>query len=335
MLEALIELGLFTAKSLIIVAMILIVLVVFFMLVAKAKQKMAGRLIVKNLNADYEVHAETIQVETLDKKEFKKIMKEKKAAAKAEASADKPTPKLYVLHFDGDIRASAVAALREEVTAILKVARPGDEVFLSLESGGGMVHSYGLAAAQLMRLRAKNIPLTVGIDKIAASGGYMMACIANTIIAAPFAMVGSIGVVVQLPNFHRLLKDKHIDFEMQTAGEFKRTITMFGQNTDADREKLQEEIDTLHELFKNMIVQYRPQVNIAQVATGEHWAALQARDYKLVDDIKTSDEYLLEKSKNLKLFSVQYEIKKPLLTRLTSTAQNYKQYLLAAALNLF
>lgn len=333
-MQALIELGLFTAKSTIIVAMILIVLVVFFMLLAKGKQRPGGQLTIKNLNERFEEQADIIQSETLMKKELKKLHKEKCAAAKAEKKSDVPAKKIYVLHFDGDIKASAVSGLREEISAILNVAQPGDEVFLSLESGGGMVHGYGLAAAQLMRLRAKQIPLTIAIDKVAASGGYMMACIANKILAAPFAIVGSIGVIVQLPNFHRLLKDKHIDFEQHTAGEFKRTITMFGQNTDEDREKLQEEIEKLHQLFKNLIVQYRPQIDIQKVATGEHWAAIQAIDFKLVDEIKTSDEYLLEQSRHAKLYALRYEVKKPFLARLTATANSMRQRWLLSKMNI-
>src|SRR5205085_5609335 len=169
------------------------------------------------------------------------------------------------------------------------IATPADEVLLRLESAGGVVHGYGLAAAQLMRIRAQNIPLVIAIDKVAASGGYMMACVANTILSAPFAIIGSIGVVVQLPNFHRLLKDKHIDFELHTAGEFKRTITLFGENTEEGKEKLQEEIEDIHGLFKNLIHEYRKEIDIEKVATGEHWLGQQAIQLKLVDEIKTSD----------------------------------------------
>ena len=165
------------------------------------------------------------------------------------------------------MRASTVSSLAEEITALLNIATPNDEVLLRLESAGGVVHGYGLAAAQLMRIRAQHIPLVVAIDKIAASGGYLMACVADKILAAPFAIIGSIGVVVQLPNFHRLLKDKHIDFELHTAGEFKRTITLFVENTKEGKEKLQHEIEDIHGLFKNLIHDYRQQIDIDKVAT--------------------------------------------------------------------
>jgi serine protease SohB len=189
------------------------------------------------------------------------------------------------------------------------------------------VHGYGLAAAQLMRIRAQHIPLVVAIDKIAASGGYLMACVANKILSAPFAIIGSIGVVVQLPNFNRLLKEKNIDFELHTAGEFKRTITLFGENTDEGREKLQHEIEDIHGLFKGLIHKYRKQIDIEKVATGEHWLGQQALILKLVDEIKTSDEYLLEQTNNAQVFEICYEVKRPLLSRLSSTASSMREKL--------
>ena len=218
------------------------------------------------------------------------------------------------------MKASAVAALREEITTVLSVATTNDEVILRLESPGGVVHGYGLAAAQLMRIRARNIPLTITIDKVAASGGYMMACIANKILCSPFAIVGSIGVIVQLPNFHRLLKDKHIDFEQQTAGAFKRTLTVFGENTEEARDKLQHEIEDIHQLFKNLITDHRPQIDIQRIATGEHWLGQQALLLNLIDEIKTSDDYLFEKSAHAQLFEVCYEVKKPLSNKLFAAA---------------
>jgi len=322
MLNALLELGLFASKSLIILFIILAILIVFFMLLAKGKEKIKGRLTVKNLNEKYKENKETLLLETVDAAAYKKILKDKKKAEKAakKAKTQPESKKIYVLNFQGDMKASAVSALREEITTILSVATPNDEIILRLESPGGMVHGYGLAAAQLMRIRARNIPLTVTIDRVAASGGYMMACIANKILCSPFAIVGSIGVIVQLPNFHRLLKDKHIDFEQQTAGEFKRTLTIFGENTEEGRQKLQQEIEDIHQLFKNLIVEYRPKIDIQQVATGEHWLGQQALAFNLVDEIKTSDEYLFEKSTTGKLFEVCYEIKKPLSNRLFAGA---------------
>jgi len=320
MLQALSQLGIFTAEAIIITLLILFLMIAFFMLLAKGKEKTKGRLVVKNVNEQYEETKETLLAETLSKKEFKHFLKTKKSEEKAKQKNEQPRKTIFVLTFNGDMKASTVSSLAAEITALLNIATPNDEVLLRLESAGGVVHGYGLAAAQLMRIRAKQIPLTIAIDKVAASGGYMMACVANKILSAPFAIIGSIGVVVQLPNFHRLLKEKNIDFELHTAGEFKRTITLFGENTQEGKDKLQHEIEDIHGLFKNLIHEYRQQINIDEVATGEHWLGQQALALKLVDEIKTSDDYLFEQSKKAQLFELHYEVKKPLLAKLASSA---------------
>lgn len=325
MSQATIDLGLFAAKGMIIVLFVLIILLLFFSLLAKGKEKLKGHLIVKNLNKKYEEMTETIYTETLTKKELKRYHKDHKAEEKQKQKSEEKHKKIYVLNFHGDIKASEVDTLREEVTALLNVATPADEVLLRLESAGGMVHTYGLAAAQLMRIRARKIPLIISIDKVAASGGYLMAAVGDKIIAAPFAIIGSIGVIVQLPNFHRLLKDKNIDFEQHTAGEFKRTITLFGENTPEGREKLQHEIEDIHQLFKNLIVEYRPNIDIKKVATGEHWLGEQAIKLDLIDEIKTSDDYLLERSKDAKLYEICYEVKKPFLSRFSMAKSAFRQ----------
>lgn len=327
MSDILSQLALFASEAFIIALVIILILIAFFALLSKGKSKSKNRLVVKNLNKKYAENVNIIYSETLSKKQHKQHVKDNKRKEKEKAKAPESLKKVYVLNFNGDMKASAVANLREEITAVLSVATPFDEVVLRLESPGGVVHGYGLAAAQLMRIRAKSIPLTVAIDKIAASGGYMMACIANKILSAPFAIVGSIGVVVQLPNFHRLLKDKHVEFEQLTAGEYKRTLTVFGENTEAGREKLQEEIDDMHQLFKNLIQQNRPQIDIQQVATGEHWLALQALPMKLVDEIKTSDEYLFERSNDAELFEVSYEMKKTFMSRFSAAASAAREKL--------
>ncbi|HLB43143.1 MAG TPA: protease SohB [Gammaproteobacteria bacterium] len=320
MSQAFIELALFASKALILLIIILIIFIAFFALLMKSKEKLKGRLVIKNFNKKYQETTEMLLLETLSKKQFKSYLKQKKSENKLKRNLDNKEKYLYVLNFQGDIKASAVTALREEITAILNIATPEDEVVLRMESPGGTVPGYGLAAAQLMRLRAKQIPLTITIDKIAASGGYMMACIANKILCAPFAIVGSIGVIVQLPNFHRLLKNKYIDFEQHTAGEYKRTITLFGENTEAGRAKLHEEIEDIHKQFKQLITQYRQQIDIQKIATGEYWLGQQALNLKLVDVIQTSDDYLLECSKNTKIFEITYETKKSWLSKLTATA---------------
>lgn len=312
-MDVLIQLGVFTAKVIILALFIILILITFFVLLAKSKEKNKGQLHIKNLNKKYEEQAEVLLTETLDKKELKKFHKQKKALLPIKKN-------IYLLHFNGDIRASQVAQLREEINAILTIAKPGEEVVVCVESAGGVVHGYGLAAAQLMRLTAHKLKLTIAIDKVAASGGYMMACIADRILCAPFAIVGSIGVIVQLPNFHRLLKEKHIDFEQHTAGEFKRTITVFGENTKAGREKLQHEVEEIHYLFKKLIHDHRPAIDIDKVATGEHWYGEQAIALGLVDEIKTSDEYLLEASKKATIYEICYEVKKSFLSKFTAAA---------------
>jgi serine protease SohB len=227
--------------------------------------------------------------------------------------------RIFVMSFDGDTAASEVDDLRQVITAVLQVARSGvDEVMLRLESPGGMVHAYGLAASQLARLRKHNIRLTICVDKVAASGGYMMACIANHLIAAPFAYIGSIGVLVQLPNVHRLLKDHKVDFEMITAGEYKRTLTTFGENTDADRAKVQEEVDEMHTLFKDFIHTHRPALDLALVATGEVWSGSQALTKGLVDALDTSDEWLVAHCKDADVYEVSWELKRRFADRLSS-----------------
>lgn len=222
-----------------------------------------------------------------------------------------------MLDFDGDLHAHAVDALREEVSAVLQIAQDGDEVLLRLESEGGVVHGYGLAASQLARLRERKIPLTVAVDKVAASGGYMMACVASQIIAAPFAIIGSIGVIGQVPNFNRLLKRLDIDYEMHTAGEYKRTLTLFGENTDAGREKFRQELEETHTLFRGFVSEHRPSLDLDRVATGEHWFGKQALELDLVDSLQTSDDFLLSRVEQAELIELKFRERKPLAERLS------------------
>ncbi|WP_294035516.1 protease SohB [uncultured Moraxella sp.] len=223
---------------------------------------------------------------------LKKLLKNKAKPADDTPSA-KDDKTIYVIDFDGDIKASAVAHLREEISNIISIAKAGDEVVLRLESGGGQVSSYGLAAAQLVRIKEAGLTLTVCVDKIAASGGYMMACTANKIIASDFGVLGSVGVVSQLPNFHEFLKKHDVNFEQFTAGEYKRTVTMFGENTDEDRAKYQEDLERIHELFKAFVAKHRPSLAVEKIATGEIWFGQDALDLDLIDEIGTSDAYIL------------------------------------------
>ncbi len=253
--------------------------------------KLPAEIRVSHLNARVNEQRKKIAQTTASRLELLQLAQQLAKEAKIRR---KNNQKIFVLDFKGDIQASAVENLREEITLILATAKAGrDRVVVRLESPGGMVHGYGLAAAQLVRLRDAGFHLTICVDKVAASGGYMMACIANEIISAPFAVVGSIGVVAQVPNFNRLLKEHNVDFELYTAGQYKRTVTMFGENTPEGKAKFEEELQQTHILFKHFVEKYRPQLNVDKVATGEHWYGQDALDLNLVDKLQTSDEYLL------------------------------------------
>lgn len=288
-----------------------------------------GELEINPLNDQYDDVSEAMATAMLDpisqKAEVKKLRKEKKQRAKSEGKKSQPDDeqkkRVFVVKFNGNVSASAVTNLREEVTAILTQAQPHDEVVVKLESSGGMVHSYGLASSQLDRLRKKGIPITVCVDKVAASGGYMMACVGDKILAAPFAVIGSIGVVAQLPNFHRLLKKHDIDFELLTAGEHKRTLTVFGENTEQGREKFLEDLQDTHQLFKSYVAERRPNIDMEKVATGDVWFGSRALELSLVDQLMTSDEYLTERAKESKVYEINYVQKKKLPQRLGIAAE--------------
>ena len=340
-MEFLFEYGLFFAK----VATLLVAFVVVVSVVVGASQKNKygegrGHLEITPLNQQFEDLKDTMLIATTDEllqkaeekkltKAKKKLLSEQKKTAKNVSESDiKKRSKVYVLNFDGNISASAVGHLREEITAVLTQATPNDEVLLKLESAGGMVHSYGLASSQLDRLRKKNVPLTVCVDKVAASGGYMMACVADKILAAPFAIIGSIGVVAQMPNFNKVLKKHDVEFELLTAGEHKRTLTMFGENTEKGREKFIEELEETHQLFKDYVSTRRPQIDIDKIATGEIWYGSRAKDIKLIDDVQTSDEYLVSRIEDADVFEVAYVFKKKLHQRLGIAAEESADRLL-------
>jgi serine protease SohB len=330
-LEFLYEYGLFLAKAVtFVIAVVAIVVVIASSAMKQGSSK--GELEITDLSEEYKEVEEDIVHHLLSKDELKNKEKQDKKAAKEQAKADKKAakddsqeskdvePRLFVVDFNGSIDAKEVTSLREEITAILTVAKPTDEVFVRLESGGGMVHGYGLASSQLDRIRQRNIPLTASVDKVAASGGYMMACVANKIVSAPFAIIGSIGVIAQVPNFNKLLKKNDVDFEQFTAGEFKRTVTMFGENTDKGREKFVEELEETHVLFKNFVSEHRPELDISKVATGEHWFGTQAKELGLVDELQTSDDYLQARCKSHKVVQIKYATKKGLAEKFSKAA---------------
>lgn len=317
------EYGLFLAKTLTLVLAVAVVVVLMVTLARKDED--AGGLKVERLNDRYRDLAAGLRQALLGKAAWKKLAKKE---AKARKQRDKAGPaeseqrtRVFVLDFKGDLRATAVASLREEVSAILAVADAGDEVVLRLENHGGAVHEHGLAASQLLRLRAAGLELTAIVDKVAASGGYMMACVASRIIAAPFAVVGSIGVIAQIPNFSRALSERGVEFEQVTAGRYKRTVTMFGRNTDADREKLQEELEEVHGLFKAMVTEHRPSLDIETIATGEHWYGSRALELGLVDLLGTSDDYLLAAARRADVFGLRYRTRRRFSEKMLAALQ--------------
>ncbi|MEN8261218.1 MAG: protease SohB, partial [Pseudomonadota bacterium] len=313
--KLLIDYALFAVKLATVIVAIIVLFGALAFVFSRAKKGAESGLKVKDLNQKYEDMGLALNAAILPGKAFKQLLKQNKYQHELR-EREGQRKNVYVLTFKGDLRASEVASLRESITAILMVATPLDEVVVLLESLGGTVHDYGLAASQLSRIRDKGIRLTVAVDKLATSGGYMMASVADHIIAAPFAIIGSIGVVAQLPNFNRLLKSHDIDFEQITAGEFKRTLTLFGENTEKGREKVREDIEEAHNMFKAFIAQHRGQVDIDRVATGEHWFGARALELKLVDELRTSDDYLHEASTSAHLYEVSYAYKKSWLEKL-------------------
>ncbi len=327
-MEFLYEYGAFLAKAATVVVAILIVLAGIAGLSGRARrQSHQGHVEVHSLNDKLKGMRHALESSILPKEIYKRRKKQEKQAQKAEAKQlkerakrdepvdDEQRRRLFVLDFEGDIRASRVDALGDAVTAVLAIARPTDEVVLRLESPGGMVHSYGLASSQLQRIKDRGVPLTICVDKVAASGGYMMACIADRILAAPFAVIGSIGVVAQVPNLHRLLKKHDVDYEVFTAGEYKRTVTIFGENTAKGREKFKQDLEDTHELFKMFVGEHRPIVNIEEVANGDVWYGRRALEQKLVDELMTSDEYLSRACDEADVYLVNYVERKSLQER--------------------
>lgn len=323
--------SLFLAETATVVIAILAVLI-FILSQRRKSSTIAGRLSVKDISQEYEQVKDDMLTSSMDEIEAKQFTKDLKKQKKLEkkqakqatkkkdddnAKSSNAKPKLFVLSFNGSMDAHEVEELRQEITAVLAVIKPEDQVVVKLESPGGVVHGYGLAASQLLRFRTRNIPFTAVVDKVAASGGYMMACTASKIVAAPFAIVGSIGVVAQIPNFNRLLKKHDVDIELQTAGEYKRTLTMFGENTDEGRQKFKQELEQTHLLFKDFVKEYRPNIDIDQVATGEHWFATQAKEMGLVDEISTSDDFILSHLETHKIIAVNYQRKQKLSEKLS------------------
>ena len=342
-MEFLYEIGLFVSKGVVVVIAIVFVIMAIASAVAKKGRQgelPVGHLVVRHVNEFYKELKNCIDVEHFDPRSARKAHKAEAKARKAEAKQRQAEEKakqkekkdapqdeslgseepsgVYVLDFKGDIEASKVELLRNEINAVLVRSKKPKEVVVRVESSGGYVHSYGLAASQLLRIKEAGIRLTVAVDQVAASGGYMMAAVADRIIAAPFAVIGSIGVAAELPNVHRLLKKYDVDYEVLTAGKYKRTMTVFGENTDEHREKLIADMEDTHALFQDFVAEYRLDADVPEVATGETWYGSKALDLKLIDEIKTSDQYIMEASNDESVYELHWVVPKRPFYEVTS-----------------
>lgn len=305
------EIGTFVVQTVIVMSLVGMGL----LLLARTKQDKESdlKLYIASLNDQRRRRGRRIRLAaTLDgarKKLLKVFRSEDKKRQKAHKTNqdDVQPPRVWVLDFHGDLKASQTEHFAQEVSAIIDVASKDDEVVVRLESAGGLVHSYGLAAAQLDRLRTAGLTTTVCIDKVAASGGYLMACTAQHIKAAPFAVIGSIGVVAQVPNIHRLLKRHDIDVELLTAGKYKRTLTVLGENTEEGKAKFLEDLENTHRLFKRYVAERRPAMDIDTLATGEIWYGSEALSQLLIDSVGTSEAYLVERMAEARVFTVKLE----------------------------
>lgn len=326
----------FFAEALILVLAIVAVLVTIAGLVAKAKSQKSFDI--ELLHEKYQDQTQALKEALLSDSERKSEKKQQKILTKEKAKLSDEgklyKSRVFVIDFlKGDLKASASEHLREEISTVLGVATQKDEVVINVESPGGLVHGYGFAAAQLIRLRTAGIPLTICVDQVAASGGYLMACTADKIIASPFALIGSIGVVAQVPNFNKLLKKHDVDFKEYTAGDYKRTVSLFGEITEKGETKFKEQLEQTHDMFKSFVAQYRPKLDIAKVSTGEYWYGQMALGLGLVDEIKTSDEYLLSKAKDHQIVKISFETKPTLSDKISDVFSKVLTQILSRLMN--
>lgn len=331
-MDSFIQIGVFFTQTLIIVVGIIAVILTITAVSMRTKSDKSPDI--NDLNEKYKEQKQALLSVMLSDDELKKEKKKLKKEEKNKSTTTQSLKKLFVIDFvKGDVQASHVDRFREEITSVLSVAKPGDDVLINVESPGGVVHGYGLAAAQILRLREFGLNITVSVDKIAASGGYMMACVAHKIIGSPFAIVGSIGVVAQLPNFHRLLKKHDIEYKEYTAGEFKRTVGLFTEITDKGERKFIEQLESTHVLFKNFVSRFRPHLKMEEIATGEYWFGQQALEKGLIDEIKTSDEFIQNQLNHKQVYKISFEKKPSLSQKLSDMVQATVQATVQAAVN--
>jgi serine protease SohB len=273
------------------------------------KRRHDSELDIVHLDKDLADRVHEVRRSLLPEKQRKKFPKEKD-----DKSYDST---VFVLDFNPGLRAHEVDTLRKEIDIIVQVATPKDEVVVRIDSPGGTVNGYGHAASQLLRVHGAGIPLTICVDEVAASGGYMCAAVADKIVASPFAYIGSIGVVAGMPNFVGLMKKIGIRYVELTAGENKRTLTPFSEPTPQKEAIELERLEAIHNAFKNLIKQRRPNLDIDKVADGNYWLAVDAKELGLVDIIETSDEYLIEQSKaNRRVLKVSCKREKKQISKL-------------------
>lgn len=313
-MDYLYDISLFFLKSLIIVVGLLVVILIPMIQSQKRKAGKKKKLELENLKNRFKPYIQEFHQAHMNKKKYKNYLKQLKKKEPIESEKEKPNS--FLISFTGDKMATQVESLRDEVSLILNIAKPEDEVILLLESPGGAVASYGLAASQLVRLRDR-LKLTICVDTVAASGGYLMASTGHQIISAPFALVGSIGVLFQTPNIHEFLKKRDISFEEITAGKYKRTITPFGKITEEKKQKLQEQIDLVYFQFKNFLKKYRENLDFEKVATGEVWLGAEALKLHLVDKIQCSDDYIMEALKTRNVYKIKLKEEKKLWEKFT------------------
>jgi serine protease SohB len=297
------------------------------MALLKKPEESKDSICIKHINTLFDARQKQLQEALLSKDAFSIWEKEQKDLAKSIKKSKKEDnlakPRLFVIPYVDDIRAKNVLNLSKIIDAILLIAHADDTVLISVTTGGGVVNGYGLGASELMRLTNAGLRLIASVDKVAASGGYMMAAVAHEIIAAPFAMVGSIGVIAQVPNFYRLLEKHGIHFEQVTAGAYKRTLTAFGENTDADRQKVQEEVNQTQALFKAHVAHVRPKVDIDKVATGEVWFGQQALSLGLVDRLQTFADFVLSMRDSHEIFELTMHKKTGLFQKISTKVQAF------------
>lgn len=210
-----------------------------------------------------------------------------------------------VLRFEGDTMATGRQDFARMVDEVLHNKERIQRVIVVVNSPGGGVSVYGQMFAGMERMRNAGVDVTACVDTYAASGGYLMSVPAQRIIAAPFAMVGSIGVVSEFMNFNKLLRRLGVEPMTITAGELKRTVTPLSEVTEENKAAYKAQLEAIHRQFIAVVKKYR-EVDADRVCTGNHWTAAESVELKLnlVDGLATSQEYLFEANQTEDLVTI-------------------------------